>query len=155
MYSAILDRFHDLHKDMSVSLSFICVSSVTLYNVVVLFTFFISLQYMDITHTKLQLMVTYFCYHLSDNYVDLSDLYVDLSVICVELSDHFADFSEKITTTSSLMSCVISFNASNCHYLSIWYLTSRHNYLKSSFQTMMSICQIFMLTCQTLCRLVR
>ena len=26
-------------------------------------------------------MVSYFCYHLSDNYVDLSDLYVDLSLI--------------------------------------------------------------------------
>ena len=29
----------------------------------------------------------YFCYLLSDNYVDLSDLYVDLSVIYVDLSE--------------------------------------------------------------------
>ena len=29
----------------------------------------------------------YFCYLLSDNYVDLSDIYVDLSVIYVDLSE--------------------------------------------------------------------
>ena len=32
-------------------------------------------------------MVTYFCHHLSDNYVDLSDLYVVLSNLYVDLSD--------------------------------------------------------------------
>ena len=42
-------------------------------------------------------MVAYFCYHLSDNYVDLPDLYVDLSVIYVDLSDHYVDLSEKYT----------------------------------------------------------
>ena len=36
-------------------------------------------------------MVAYFCYHLSDNFVDLSDLYADLSVISVELLDHHVD----------------------------------------------------------------
>ena len=54
-------------------------------------------------------MVAYSCHHLSDNYVDLSDLYADLSVIDVDLSDnsvylsdlyvdfwgHFVDLSEK------------------------------------------------------------
>ena len=30
-----------------------------------------------------------FCYHLSVNYVDLSDLYIDLSDIVVDLSDNF------------------------------------------------------------------
>ena len=39
--------------------------------------------------------VAYFCYHLSDNYVNLRDLYVDLSVIYVDLSDHYVDLSEK------------------------------------------------------------
>ena len=32
-------------------------------------------------------MVAYFCHHLSENYVDLSDLYV-------YLSDHYVDLSE-------------------------------------------------------------
>ena len=47
-------------------------------------------------------MVAYFCYHLSDNFVDLSDLYVDLSVIYVELLDHHVDLhvSEKYHNTS-------------------------------------------------------
>ena len=40
-------------------------------------------------------MVAYFCYHLSDNYVDLSDLYVDFSVIYDDLSDNYVDLSEK------------------------------------------------------------
>ena len=40
-------------------------------------------------------MVVYFCYHLSDNYVDLSYLYFDLSGIYVDLSDHYVDVSEK------------------------------------------------------------
>ena len=31
-------------------------------------------------------MVTYFCHHLSDNYVNLSDLYVVLSDLYVDLS---------------------------------------------------------------------
>ena len=35
------------------------------------------------------IMVAYFCHHLSDNYVDLSDLYVDLSVIYVDLSEKY------------------------------------------------------------------
>ena len=30
---------------------------------------------------QLVIMVAYFCHHLSDNYVDLSDLNVDLSVV--------------------------------------------------------------------------
>ena len=38
-------------------------------------------------------MVAYFCYHLSDNYVDLSDLYVDLSDLIVDLSDLYVDLS--------------------------------------------------------------
>ena len=42
-------------------------------------------------------MVAYFCYHLSDNYVDLPDLNVDLSVIYVVLPDHNVDLSEKYT----------------------------------------------------------
>ena len=40
-------------------------------------------------------MVTYFCHHMSDNYVALSDVYVDLSVIYVDLSDHYVDLLEK------------------------------------------------------------
>ena len=46
----------------------------------------------------LEVMVAYFCHHLSDNYVDLSDLYVDLSVIYVDLLDHNVDLSEKYHT---------------------------------------------------------
>ena len=38
-------------------------------------------------------MVTYFCHHLSDNYVDLSDLYVVLSDLYVDLSDLYVDLS--------------------------------------------------------------
>ena len=34
-------------------------------------------------------MVAYFCHHLSDNYVDLSDLYVDFFRYNVDLSDNF------------------------------------------------------------------
>ena len=41
------------------------------------------------------LMVAYFCHHLSDNDVDLSDLYVDLSVIYVDLSNHYVYLCEK------------------------------------------------------------
>ena len=40
-------------------------------------------------------MVAYFCHHLSDNDVDLSDLSVVLSVIYVDLPDHSVDLSEK------------------------------------------------------------
>ena len=43
--------------------------------------------------------VTYFCHHLSDNYVDLLDLYVDFSVIHVDLS------AKKKHHTSSFISC--------------------------------------------------
>ena len=38
-------------------------------------------------------MVTYFCHHLSDNYVDLSDLYVVLSDLYVYLLDLYVDLS--------------------------------------------------------------
>ena len=37
-------------------------------------------------------MVAYFCHHLSDNYVDLSDLFV-LSDRYVDLSDRYVDLS--------------------------------------------------------------
>ena len=42
-------------------------------------------------------MVAYFCHHLSDNYVDLSDLYDDFLVIYmyVDLSGFYIDLSEK------------------------------------------------------------
>ena len=36
-----------------------------------------------------EVMVAYFCHHLSENYVDLSDHYVDLSDLYVDLSDNF------------------------------------------------------------------
>ena len=53
-------------------------------------------------------MVAYVCHHLSDNYVDLSDLYVrvDLSdnlvVICMALTgqDTFSNRSDKTTYRS-------------------------------------------------------
>ena len=38
-------------------------------------------------------MVSYFCHHLLDNYVDLSDLYVVLSDLYVDLSDLYVDLS--------------------------------------------------------------
>ena len=47
-------------------------------------------------------MVAYFCYLLSDNYVDLSDLYVDLSVIYVDLSDHYVDLSKNYVDLSDI-----------------------------------------------------
>ena len=50
---------------------------------------------MSIIVNDIKDMVAYWCYHLSDNYLDLSDLYVDLSVIYVDLSDHYVDLSEK------------------------------------------------------------
>ena len=40
-----------------------------------------------------QIMVAYFCHHLSDNYVDLSDLDVALSDLHVDLSDLYVDLS--------------------------------------------------------------
>ena len=40
-------------------------------------------------------MKAYFCYHLSDNRVDLSVINVDLSVINVDLSVINVDLSEK------------------------------------------------------------
>ena len=43
---------------------------------------------------KLSDMVAYFCYHLSDNYVDLSDNYVDLSDLYFVLSDLYVDLSD-------------------------------------------------------------
>ena len=39
-------------------------------------------------------MVAYFCHHLSDNYVDLSNLHVDLSDLYVDLSDLYIDLSD-------------------------------------------------------------
>ena len=47
-----------------------------------------------VLHNVCHSMVTYFCHHLSDNYVDFSDLYVDLSVIYDDLSDHYVDLSD-------------------------------------------------------------
>ena len=47
-----------------------------------------------------QLMVVYFCHHLSDIYVDLSDLYVDLSHIHVlenKCHTHKTKLSDKST----------------------------------------------------------
>ena len=41
----------------------------------------------------LRCMVPYFCYHLSDNHVDLSDLYVVLPDLYVDLSDFYVDLS--------------------------------------------------------------
>ena len=41
----------------------------------------------------IQIMVAYFCHHLSDNYVDLSDLYVVLSDLYVDLLDIYVDLS--------------------------------------------------------------
>ena len=38
-------------------------------------------------------VVTYFCYHLSDNHVDLSELYVDLTNPCVGMSDPYVELS--------------------------------------------------------------
>ena len=50
--------------------------------------------------TTCKSLVAYFCHHLSDNYVDLSDLYVvlldlyvDLSDLYVVLLDLYVDFS--------------------------------------------------------------
>ena len=65
-------------------------------------------------------MVTYFCHHLADNYVDMLDLYVDLSVIYVDFSDHYVYLSEKYHQNQQLdilymyLYCV---NATNCHLL--------------------------------------
>ena len=40
-------------------------------------------------------MVAYFCHHLSDNYIDLSDLlYVVLSDLYVDLLDLYVDLSD-------------------------------------------------------------
>ena len=38
-------------------------------------------------------MVAYFCHHLSDNDVDLSDLFIVLSDIYVDLSNLYVDLS--------------------------------------------------------------
>ena len=43
--------------------------------------------YQKYSHTIKASMVAYFCHHLSDNYVDLSDILNDVSVIYVDLSE--------------------------------------------------------------------
>ena len=62
-------------KDFWKSSSFHCLAFISLWTKVILYFPLLS-------------MVAYFCHHLSDNYVDLSDRDVDLSVIYVDLSDH-------------------------------------------------------------------
>ena len=42
-----------------------------------------------------QHIVAYFCHHLLESYVDLSDLYSVLSVIYDDLSDHYVDLTEE------------------------------------------------------------
>ena len=52
-------------------------------------------------HTRKKTTVgygAYFCHHLPDNNVDLSDLYVDLSVIYVDLSVIYVDLSDYMST---------------------------------------------------------
>ena len=62
--------------------------------------------------------VAYFCHHLLDEYVDLSDLYVDLSVINVDLSDHYVDLSEKKQHNLYLNILFLwHVNVINCHPL--------------------------------------
>ena len=55
----------------------------------------ITLIYKTRASLRSLIMGAYFCHHLSDNYVDLSELNVNLSVIYVDLSNHFVDLSEK------------------------------------------------------------
>ena len=66
-------------------------------------------------------MVAYFCHHLSENYVDFSDLNVDLSAINDVLSAHYVDLSEKIS--SKIVSKYVYFNfmimLSTCKF-NIW-----------------------------------
>ena len=50
-------------------------------------------------------MVAYFCHHLSDNYVDLSDLYVVRNMVayfCHHLSDNYVDLSDLYVVLSDL-----------------------------------------------------
>ena len=105
-------------------------------------------------------MVVYFCYHLSDNHSNLADLYVALSVT-------YAVLSEKYPHNQQLnILFLYRVNALTAIYLSVKYLTSRHNdlpslhyYLKvvftdnyvdflevmSTYLIMMSTCQIILL----------
>ena len=63
-------------------------------------------------------IVAYFCQHLSDNFVDFSD--------------HHVDLSEKNHPSSGLISWFhIVLMPITTIYLSIWYLTSRLNFLTS------------------------
>ena len=73
-------------------------------------------------------MVAYFCHHMSDDYVESTDLtlYVDMPVIYVELWD------KKSSKSSSLISCYLSFLMFlTVIYLSTYHLKSRYNFLTS------------------------
>ena len=50
---------------------------------------------LPITCFMVKHIVAYFCHHLLESYVDLSDLYSVLSVIYDDLSDHYVDLTEK------------------------------------------------------------
>ena len=116
----------------------------------------ISIKLIIITNT----MVVLFCHHLPDNYDDLLTCQIFMST-CQKT---------KPITTSTLIFCSYRvLMPITAKYLSISYLTSRHNFLtsqhndlKSSFwtivstcQIMMPTCQIFLLTCQMICQLIR
>ena len=78
-------------------------------------------------------MLAYFCNHLSDNYVGLSYLYV-------KMSDH----CQKIITTSRLIPFFNSvWMPLTAIYLSVWYMTIRHNFLTSQHNFLTSWHNLF------------
>ena len=63
-------------------------------------------------------MVAYmhFCHHLTDDYVDLSDLYVVSSVFYVDLSDHYVSLSENKSSQPVVKYLVLTV----CYYSGIF-----------------------------------
>ena len=60
-------------------------------------------------------MVVHFCHHLSDKFVDLSDLYVNWSVIHAELSYDYVDLSKYHHNCKLLYLAFIACSAPICH----------------------------------------